>query len=177
MKSFLKSVVTISVLSTLVITPLLFAGKASADQTDRGTKANYVGGGFAAGVTNGGQKGDAATFGGNITARVAAPTLPVSARGTILFSDETAAIIPEVSADLPIAKNTNLYGTLGYSFVESQGKPTPLGNQNAVVVGAGVETRVARNFTVYSNAKLGINAYKNSPAQAVSVNGGVGINF
>jgi hypothetical protein len=177
MKSFLKSFVTISVLSTLVITPFVLPGIASADQANRGTKANYVGGGFAAGVTNGGQKGDAATFGGNITGRIAAPTLPVSARGTILFSDETAAIIPEVSADLPIAKNTNLYGTLGYSFVEKNGRPTPIGNQNAVVVGAGVESRVARNFTVYSNAKLGINAYKNSPAQAFTVNGGVGINF
>ncbi|MBD2775101.1 hypothetical protein [Iningainema tapete] len=179
MQRFLKSFVTISVLSSLVITPLILSGGQASAQPikKKGTDASYVGGGFAAGVTNGGKTGDAATFGGNLTGRVKLGPTPFSARTHVLWSDETTAIIPQLSVDAPIAKNTNLYLGAGYSFVENNGKPTPLGNQDAFAVTAGVETEVGKNFLVYSNATVGVNAYQNSPASAVSVNGGVGYRF
>jgi hypothetical protein len=177
MKPFLKSFVTISALSSLVVAPILLSpGEASA-QPKKGTDASYVGAGIAAGVTNGGQNGDAATFGGNITGRVKVPKTPLSARTQINFSDETSAIIPHVSADLGIAKGTNLYVGVGYQFVEDNGQPTPSGNDDGVAVVAGVEKQVGNKFMVYSNATVGINAYENSSASAVSINGGLGYRF
>ncbi|WP_414528337.1 outer membrane beta-barrel protein [Nodularia chucula] len=177
MKNILKSLLRISAFSSLVILPLMMnAGQASA-QVQRGTDASYFGAGVAAGVTNGGQNGDAATFGGNLTGRLKLGNTPVSARGNVLWSDETTSIIPEVSYDIPIANRTNAYVTGGYSFVEQNGSPTPLGNKNGVVLGAGVESEVANNFLLYTNAKVGIRAYENSPASAVSINGGVGYRF
>jgi hypothetical protein len=97
MKRFIKSFVTISALSSLVVAPIfLSAGQASAE-TKKGTDASYVGAGTAFGVTNGGQTGDAATFGGNVTGRLKLGDTPFSARGNVLWSDETTAIIPQVS--------------------------------------------------------------------------------
>jgi hypothetical protein len=177
MKKILKSWAAISALSSLVIFPLTInAGQASAE-TKKGTDASYIGAGVAAGVTNGGQNNDAATFGGNITGRLKLGNTPFSARGNVLWSDKTSAIIPEVSVDVPIANRTNAFLTGGYSFVEKNGSPTPLGNRDAVVVGAGVESEVANNFLIYTNAKVGLRAYQDSPASAVSINGGIGYRF
>lgn len=177
MNILLKSLVTISAFSSLVITPaFLTVGKVAA-QTQKGTDASYVGIGIAAGVTNGGQNNDAATFGGNITGRVKLGKTPLSARGNVLWGDETTAIIPELSVDVPIANKTNAFITGGYSFVEEDGKPSPLGNRDAVVLGAGVESEVAKNVLVYTNAKVGLRAYQNSSASAVSINGGIGYRF
>lgn len=180
MKRLLKSFVTISALSSMVVAPVfLFAGEASAlpRQTKQGTDANYVGAGVSAGVTNGGQSGDAATFGGNVTSRLKIGNTPLSARGQINFSDQTSAIIPHVSADVGIARGTNAYVGVGYQFVEANGRPTPSGNKDGVAVVAGVESEVGNSFMIYSNATLGVNAYENSPASAVSINGGVGYRF
>jgi hypothetical protein len=177
MQGFLKSVVTISALSSLAIAPILLsAGQASA-MPKRGTDANYVGGGASAGVTNGGKNGDAATFGGNLVGRVKLGNLPLSARGQINFSDETSAIIPHLTVDIPIFQGTNLVLGGGYQFVEKDGKPTPSGNKDGIAAIAGIESEVARNFLIYSNATVGINAYKNSSASAVSINSGVGFRF
>jgi hypothetical protein len=177
MKRFIKSFVTISALSSLVIAPIfLSAGQASAE-TKIGTDASYVGAGVGVGVTNGGQNGDAATFGGNLTGRLKLGDTPFSARGNVLWSDQTTAIIPQVSADVGIAKNTNAFLGLGYSFVEANGKPTPLGNKDGVAVTAGIESEVTKNFLLYSNATLGIDAYKNSSASALSIQSGIGVRF
>ncbi|AUT03844.1 MULTISPECIES: hypothetical protein [unclassified Nostoc] len=177
MKNILKSLVTISALSSVIMTAFVVnVGQATAE-TKKGTDASYVGAGIAAGVTNGGQNNDAANFGGNLTGRVKLGNTPFSARGNVLWNDDTTAIIPEVSVDVPIANRTNAFVTGGYSFVEKNGSPSPLGNRDAVVVGAGVESEVANNFLVYTNAKVGLRAYENSPASAVSINGGIGYRF
>ncbi|MBE9209354.1 hypothetical protein IQ244_23200 [Nostoc sp. LEGE 06077] len=177
MKGLLQSFVVFSTLSSLVIAPLVMnAGQASAEQK-KGTDASYVGAGVAAGVTNGGLNNDAANFGGNLTGRVKLGSLPISARGNVLWNDKTSTIIPEVSLDVPIANRTNAYVTGGYSFLDKDGSPSPLGNRDAVVVGAGVESEVANNFLIYTNAKVGLRAYQNSPASAVSINGGIGYRF
>ncbi|CEJ48024.1 hypothetical protein [Umezakia ovalisporum] len=177
MKNILKSFVAISALSSLIVAPFIINGGEASAQVKRGTDASYVGAGVAAGVTNGGQNSDAANFGGNLTGRVKLGNTPLSARGNVLWNDETTAVIPEVSLDLAIANGTNAFITGGYSFVEKNGLSTPLGNKDGVVVGAGVEREVANNFLVYTNAKLGIRAYENSSAAAVSINGGLGYRF
>jgi hypothetical protein len=176
MKRTLKSIVTLSALAATVIAPaLLSAGSASAKPA--GTDANYIGAGVSAGITNGGQEGDAATFGGNLQGRFAVPNSPVSVRGAVLFSDETSAIMPMVSVDVPVTNNANVYVGAGYSFVEDNGKPTPLGNSDAPVVAVGAEAQFGQNIVVYGDTKIGIEAYENSPASAVSIQGGVGYRF
>lgn len=79
--------------------------------------------------------------------------------------------------DVPIANRTNAYLTGGYSFVKKDGSPTPIVNRDSVVIGAGVESEVANNFLVYTNAKVGLDAYQNSDASAVSINRGIGYRF
>lgn len=176
MKLTLKSVFSITTLAATLIAPvLLTAGNASAQP--KGTDANYVGAGISAGVTNGGQNADAANLGGNIQGRLTTSKAPVSVRGSVLFSEDTSAIMPMVTYDLPVAKNTNFYVGGGYSFVEENGKPTPLGNQDSPVVTVGAESQLGQNLVVYGDTKLGINAYQNSPASAVSVQVGAGVRF
>ncbi|MEA5565196.1 hypothetical protein [Anabaena sp. UHCC 0399] len=177
MKNILKSLVTISAFSSVIMTAFVVNAGQAAAEPQKGTDASYVGAGIAAGVTNGGQNNDAANFGGNLTGRVKLGNTPFSARGNVLWNDETTAIIPEVSFDVPIANRTNAFVTGGYSFVEKNGLPSPLGNRESVVLGAGVESEVANNFLVYTNAKVGLRAYQDSPASAVSINGGIGYRF
>lgn len=176
MKLTLKSALTFSVLAATILAPtLLSAGSASAQP--KGTDANYIGAGVSAGVTNGGQNGDAATFGGNIQGRLTTNKAPVSVRGAVIFSDDTSAIMPIVTYDVPVAKNTNVYVGGGYSFVESNGKPTPVGNQDAPVVTVGAETQVGKNVVLYGDTKWGIDAYKNSSADSLSFQAGAGLKF
>ncbi len=177
MKRFLKSFVTISTLSSLLIAPLFLSPSQASADTPKGTDASYIGAGVAAGVTNGGQLGQDATFGGNLTGRLKLGASPFSARTQLLFSDQTTAIVPQVSVDAPIAKGTNVFLGAGYSFVEANGLQTPLGDRNGVALSAGVESEVAKNFLLYSNATLGLKTYQNSDASAVSIQGGLGYRF
>jgi hypothetical protein len=171
MKRSLKSIVTISALFALVASPILGAKSASANPE------SYVGAGVSAGLTNGGQDGDAATLGGNIQGRYALPNAPISVRGAVIYSDETSAIMPIVSYDVPVNDRVNVYAGGGYSMVESDGKPTPMGNKDSVVLTTGVEAKVTRDIVLYGDAKLGLDAYKDSPASALSVNVGAGYAF
>lgn len=174
-KSF-KSLLKVSALSALAIVPMLLSVDiASAKPT--GTKANYVGAGVSAGVTNGGQTGDAATLGGVIQGRIAIPQAPVSVRGAVQFSNETSTIIPMVTYDIPVTNNANAYVGAGYGFHEADGKPSPSGNKNAPVVVVGAEAEVAKNIVIFSDAKLGIQPYQNSSASSLSLQLGAGYRF
>lgn len=178
MKRLLKSFIIISALSSLIVAPLVLSAGQASVETKKDTNASYVGAGVAAGVTSGGQGiNDDATFGRNLTGRVKLGNTPFSARGNAFWSNNTSAIIPELSVDVPIANRTNAYLTGGYSFVEKDGSPTRIGNRDSVVIGAGVESEVANNFLLYTNAKVGLSAYQNNDASAVSINGGIGYSF
>lgn len=181
MKRFFKSVLALSSLSALVFAPVFLpVGKASAQPAIQptGTNANYLGGGISAGVTNGGSPryDDDAQFGGNVQGRFAIPNTPVSARGALLFGSDIA-IIPSISYDIPVNNNTNVYLGAGYSFVGDEGKSTPLGNKNAVVLSTGVESQINRNVVLYGDAKLGIDAYKDTSVPAASIQAGAAYRF
>ncbi|NJO74518.1 MAG: porin family protein [Leptolyngbyaceae cyanobacterium RM1_406_9] len=176
MKFSLKSIATFSALSALAISPIfLSANPASAQPA--GMDGTYVGGGISAGVLDGGSDEDGATFGGNIQGRFAIPNAPVSLRGAVLFSDDTSAIMPLISYDVPITNNANVYAGAGYSFVEQDGQATPLGNQDSVVLTTGVEAEVVRNVVLYGDAKLGLDAYQDSSNPALSFQLGAGYRF
>ncbi|MBD2434011.1 MULTISPECIES: outer membrane beta-barrel protein [Fischerella] len=166
--------------SVLSVASIVFSsGIASAQQAvqPRGMNGNYIGAGVAAGVTNGGQNNDSAQFGGNVQGRTAIPNAPISVRGSVLFGGDATALMPMLTYDAPVAKNTNVYFGGGYSFVTNEGKNTPLGNRNATVLTLGAESEVAKNTVIYGDAKWGIDAYKNSDADAVSFQAGVGYLF
>ncbi len=127
MKLIVKSFLTISALSSFVFAPFILSAGQAAAQIQKGTDASYIGAGVAAGVTNGGLNNDAANFGGNFTGRVKLGNTPFSARGNVLWNDDTSAIIPELSVDVPIANGTNAFVTGGYSFLDKDGSPSPIG--------------------------------------------------
>lgn len=174
----MKNILFHSTALLAAVASILFSGNlAQAQSTQRGTDAAYIGAGVSTNVTNGGQNGDAANLGGNIQGRYQIENTPVSVRGAILFGKETSAIMPMVSYDLGIAENTNIYLGAGYSFVEADGKPSPLGNRNAPVITLGAESAIGDHVVVYTDGKLGIDAYQNSPANAVSFQAGLGYRF
>jgi hypothetical protein len=162
--------------SAILVTSIIFsAGIASAQPT--GMNGNYVGVGISTGTTNGGHNNDDAVFGGNVQARVPIPQTPASVRGAVLFGGDATSLIPTLTYDLPIAKNTNLYFGGGYSFITEEGKNTQLGNQGAAVVTLGAESEVSKNLVVYGDAKWAIDAYKNSDGDAISLQAGAGLKF
>lgn len=184
----MKLIKTLAVSALAVASFVLTGGIASAQTnttttsvttstTTRGMNGSYLGAGLSAGVTNGGQQDDAALLGGNIQGRVAIPKSPVSVRGAVLFGGDSTAAMPMLTYDAPIAKNTNVYIGGGYSFLTDEGQASQLGNQNAPVVTLGAESEVAKNVIVYGDAKWGIDAYKNSDADALSLQTGVGFRF
>ncbi|MGB3761097.1 MAG: hypothetical protein WBA07_32785 [Rivularia sp. (in: cyanobacteria)] len=176
MKRFIKSCLTISAISSLLIAPaVLSAGSASAQP--KGFDDTYVGGGLSGQVTNGGQNNDAANLGGNIQGRLKIKKTPFSARTKVLWNNEATAINPEISADLGLGSKTNVYGAVGYSFIEQDGKSTPLGNQDSVTASVGVESQVKKGIVVYSNATVPLNGFDNTSAMPVNVGGGVGFTF
>ncbi|MDZ8028284.1 MAG: outer membrane beta-barrel protein [Nostoc sp. SerVER01] len=162
--------------SFLAAASIILSGGIASAQT-AGTNANYIGAGIAAGATSGGQGNDDAQLGGNVQGRYAVPNAPVSLRGSVLYGGDAAAIMPIVTYDAPIARNTNVYFGGGYSFVTDEGQNSPLGNRNAPVVTLGVESQVTNNVIAYGDTKWGIDAYRNSDADAVSFQAGLGYRF
>ncbi len=163
-----------SALSTLIVTSIVLCAGVAVAQP--GTNASYIGAGIAAGVTNDG-RGNDAVFGGNVQGRYAIPTQPVSIRGAVLFGGDATAIVPNVTYDVPIAKDTNMYIGAGYSFVTDENRNSQLGDRDAAVVTLGAESQVHKNVVVYGDAKWAIDAYENSSADAVSIQAGVGYRF
>ncbi|WP_448560477.1 hypothetical protein [Trichothermofontia sp.] len=184
MKSCWKAIGAIAALSALTGTSLLlFADVASAQNA--GMRGSYFGAGGAAGLTSGGApdgNGENANFGGNLQGRVYIPNAPVSLRGAIIFSDTASQIMPLVTYDVPLSNRANLYAGGGYSFFETnktnRQQPTPLGNDDTVVLTTGVEAAVTRDIVVYTDAKYGIDAYQSKGSGgAVSIQFGAGFRF
>lgn len=177
MQLSLKLSAAIVTISTLAIAPTFLSASSASAQPIR-FNDSYVGAGVSVGVTNGGQGEDSkAVTGGNIQGRVAIPNAPVSVRGAVLFGGDNAAIMPMVTYDQRVSNNANVYVGAGYSFSDKDGKPTPLGNRDAVVITAGAEAGVGKHVVVYGDAKWGINAYENSSADALSFQAGLGYRF
>ncbi|NEQ24020.1 MAG: porin family protein [Microcoleus sp. SIO2G3] len=175
MKFSLKSIATLSAVSALVVAPIVAGARPAAAQT-AGMDGSYVGAGISAGVTSG--DGQDSQFGGTIQGRLQVPNTPISARGAVLFTDDTSAIVPTLTYDIPVSDRANVYAGAGYSFVDSDGlQASPLGNQDAFVLTAGAETEVAPRVVVFGDAKLGFDAYQDSSNPAVALQLGAGFRF
>ncbi|MBW4542283.1 MAG: porin family protein [Myxacorys chilensis ATA2-1-KO14] len=173
----LQSVAMLSGLAALVVSPLFVGVDAASAQPAPRYDRSYVGAGISGGVLSGGRGNDGTSFGGNVQGRFAIPNTPVSARGSVLFTGKNSAIIPTLTYDVRLNDKSNLYAGAGYSFVQNGGVTSPIGNQDAAVLTAGVESQVAKGIVVYSDAKYGINAFRGSDAGALSLQAGVGLEF
>ncbi|MGB6299335.1 MAG: hypothetical protein WBF90_24575 [Rivularia sp. (in: cyanobacteria)] len=177
MKRFIKSCLTISALSSLLIAPVvLSAGEASA-QPRRSCDHTYVGGGIGAQVTNGGQDNDAANVGGNIQGSLPVDGTPVDVKAKVLWNNDATSINPEVAVGTCLGSRTKVYAAGGYNFVEQDGKSTPLGNKDSLTASVGIESEVKKGIIVYSNATLAVDGYENSSAIPVNIGTGVGIKW
>jgi hypothetical protein len=175
MKFSLKSIATVSAFSIFTVLPVLFSAESAFAQTARGMDGSYVGAGVSIGVTN---SDDDQILGGNVQGRLDIQELPISVRGAYLFNGDNSALMPILSYDIGIAPNTNLYVGGGYSFVlGNDTNASPLGNQNAPFVTVGAETAVQQNVVLYSDVKVGFDAYRNSSDTAVSVQVGGAYRF
>jgi outer membrane autotransporter protein len=181
MKFNLKSA-SLSALSVLAvlgsaIAPALFAANSASAQTaPRGMEGSYLGGGASVGLSGDALDNDA-NFGGHVQGRLDIPQAPVSLRGAALISGDNVALVPTVTADIGVARNTNLYLGAGYSFLTDEGATSALGNQNAVVLTAGVETAVHRNIAIYSDVKVALDGVQGSDKTPVSVQVGAAYKF
>jgi Outer membrane protein beta-barrel domain len=175
MKFSVKSA-AMSVLSVLVVAPALLAAGSASAQTVRGMEGSYLGGGASVGL-NGEVGSNDANFGGNVQGRFDIPQAPVSLRGAALITGNSVNLVPTVTVDLGVAPNTNVYLGGGYSFATNEGKPSALGNQNAAVLTAGVETAVHRNIALYSDVKVALDGVAASNKTPVSVQVGAAYRF
>jgi hypothetical protein len=175
MKASLK-LAALSILSVFTIAPVVLSAHSASAQTapEKGMSGSYLGAGLSLGVGDPGNND--AIIGGNVQGRLNSPRLPVSLRGAALFNGDNAALMPLVTYDIGVAPNTNLYLGGGYSFTVNHGDPSPLGNRNAPVITAGLETAVRPNVVLYGDAKVGINAYRDSNT-ATSFQVGAGYRF
>jgi hypothetical protein len=172
MKLSLKTSVILAGLATVAMASAASATPVRFDGT-------YVGAGVVGGVINSGLPNGKATFGGNIQGRIAAPNsvAPVSIRPSVKFANTNSAIVTTVTYDQAIGKNTNLYVGPGYSWVQKDGQTSPMGNRDAFVVNAGVESEVAKGVVVYTDAAVGLRAFQGTSKSSVAIGAGVGLKF
>jgi Outer membrane protein beta-barrel domain len=143
----------------------------------KGTNSSYVGAGLSVGITNSGQGEEGSKVGGTIQGRYALPKLPFSLRGAIQFNDVASTIMPIISYDLPMNKNTNLYLGAGYGFHDTPGKNSTFGNTDAPLLTVGLESNLNDKIMIFGDTKLGIEPYQNSGASSLSVQLGAGYRF
>lgn len=138
---------------------------------------SYVGLGAAIGLTS-----DAATSEGNNFAVVLAGRyrfleIPISVRAQAFLFGGDFAIVPTVSYDIPLNWNTDAYVGAGVSFTGGD-NPSPVGNQTAFVIQPGVDYMFPNsNLVAFGNAIFAFDAYRDGSNMAISVQGGVGIQF
>lgn len=170
----MKFSLKISLLFAGLVTAVAVANPAAAQPVR--FDGSYVGGGISGGVLESGLPDGDRAFGGNVKARIALPNTPVSVRGDVQFANTNSAIIPTVTYDYGLSNKTNIYAGAGYSFVQDKTKTSPMGNDDSVVLNAGVESEVVNGVVVYGDAKYGINGFNNNKG-ALSLSGGLGLKF
>jgi len=102
---------------------------------------------------------------------------PVSLRGTVFLSETATAVLPSLSYDLAVGKQTNLYAGVGYAVVNAPNLTTPLGRESGVVLSTGLETAAGKNLVVFGDAKLNLNEKAIPGESKLRFQFGAGIRF
>jgi hypothetical protein len=100
--------------------------------------------------------------------------LPISLRAQAFIGDGFA-IAPTVSYDIPLNWQTDFYVGAGVSFA---GEDSVLGDQTAFAIQSGVDHMLPdNNLAIFGNAIVAFDAFRYRNAAAVSLQGGVGLQF
>ena len=137
---------------------------------------SYVGIGPSFGLTEGGST-EGRKNAGVLAVRYKLLEVPVSLRAQALLFNDTTAVVPTVSYDVPLNWQTDVYIGAGYSF-SNGGAPSPVGNKNAFAIQPGIDYSVPNsNMVIFGNAIIAFDAYRQSGGTAASIQGGVGLRF
>lgn len=154
---------------------ILTAPAVAQSQETRGLQGHYLGGGIGLGLDT--EDGfDDLEVGGLVQGRYDIQNVPLSVRGSVLFNDQAASLQPVVTYDLATSQKTNIYLGGGASVLLGDGE-SPLGDQSAFLLTAGVEGEVTPNWALFGDVRWGISAFDNSDGQAVSFQTGAAFRF
>jgi hypothetical protein len=137
---------------------------------------SYVGIGGSLGFTDG-AAGESSSSGGVVAVRYRLLELPISLRAQVLI-DDTIAVVPTVSYDIPLNWRTDAYIGAGVAFQDGDEDTSPIGNQTSFVIQPGIDYSFPySNFVVFGNAIIAFDAYREGGGTAASLQGGVGLRF
>lgn len=140
---------------------------------------SYVGIGGAVGLTNAASTGEGSNFAGVISGRYRFLELPISLRAQAFLFGGEFAFVPTVSYDVPISWNMDAYLAAGASFTGGgDDDPSPVGDKTAFVLQPGIDYIFPNsNLAAFGNAVFAFDAYEDGGNMAISIQGGVGIQF
>ncbi len=138
---------------------------------------SYVGIGAAAGLTKDATTGQGGGLQGVLAGRYRFLTMPISLRAQAFLFGNDFAVVPTVSYDVPLSWNMDAYLGAGISLPGGS-SPTVVGNKTAFVLQPGIDYMFPNsNLVAFGNAIFAFDAYRGSGNMAVSVQGGMGIQF
>ncbi|NJL45314.1 MAG: hypothetical protein HC922_05315 [Leptolyngbyaceae cyanobacterium SM2_3_12] len=139
---------------------------------------SYVGVGAAAGLTNAAETGQGSGLQGVISGRYRFLTMPISLRAQAFLFGGEFAFVPTVSYDYPLTWNTDIYLGAGASFPGGGDGTSVVGDKTSFVLQPGIDYLFPNsNLVAFGNAIFAFDAYRDGGNMAISVQGGVGIQF
>ncbi|PSR18205.1 hypothetical protein C8255_08590 [filamentous cyanobacterium CCP3] len=140
---------------------------------------SYVGVGAGVGLTSDAATGQGGGIQGVISGRYRLLRYPVSLRAQAFLFGGDFAFVPTVSYDVPLSWNTDVYVGAGASFVSGgDDNPSNVGDKTSFVLQPGIDYLFPNsNLVAFGNAIFAFDAYRQGGNMAISVQGGVGIQF
>lgn len=175
LKGWSHRVIAASVTGSLLASTAVLTQAAPAQA--QAAYGSYIGIGAAVGLTRDStSRGD--NFSGVIAGRYRILETPVSIRGQAFVFGSSFAFVPTVSYDFPLDWQTEAYLGAGVSFAGNGSSPSPVGDKTAFVLQPGIDYALPNsNLVIFGNAVFAFGAYQNGGGTAVSVQGGVGMQF
>lgn len=165
--------------SLLALTATI-AGSALAPEAAEAQVAygSYVGIGAGVGLTNDAATGQGSGMQGVIAGRYRLLRYPVSLRAQGFIFGGEFAFVPTISYDVPLSWNTDVYVGAGASFVGGGNNPSIVGDKTSFVIQPGIDYLFPNsNLVAFGNAIFAFDAYREGGNMAISVQGGVGLQF
>ncbi|MGG6238943.1 hypothetical protein ACQ4N7_09905 [Nodosilinea sp. AN01ver1] len=140
---------------------------------------SYVGVGAGVGLTSDAATGQGGGVQGVISGRYRLLRYPVSLRAQAFLFGGDFAFVPTVSYDVPLSWNTDVYLGAGASFVSGgNDNPSNVGDKTSFVLQPGIDYLFPNsNLVAFGNAIFAFDAYRQGGNMAISVQGGVGLQF
>lgn len=166
------SLTVASLLGGALATTVTLANRPAFAQAAYGS---YIGGGLTTGLMTD-DNSDGRQLGAVVAVRYKLLTLPLSLRVQSLVGTGTA-VVPTVSYDYPLNWQTDVYVGAGLAFGSGE-TPSPVGDKLSLAIQPGVDYLVPDSNTVFfGNAIIAFDAYRDGGGTAISVQGGVGLQF